>query len=130
MGGDGVKGLFLKVAYYGIPILSMAVIVGILFSGNFLKKPMTGDDDVVESLDSVVELALTDRWEEASEKAEGMQRAWEKVRGRVYLTSASDDMEIFDMSISELLGAIEGRDEVQVRITHRRLLSLWEDLGS
>lgn len=125
-----MKALFLKVVYYGLPTLALTAIVLSLLSGSVLKRPLNGDDDVVGRLDSVVALALSDRWEDAAAKAEDVHRAWAQVRGRIYLTSATDDMEIFDISLGELLGAIEGHDPVQVRISHRRLLALWEDLGS
>ena len=125
-----VRAWYFRTIYFGLPILILAVSVLGMNSGTILKRPMGNDDRVEASIQSVMDLAAAGRWSEASTAMEQAHSSWRKVKGRIHFTSATDEIELFDLELAGLQGAVEGGDTNQVRIAVRRLMALWEDLGS
>lgn len=125
-----MKVWLLRTLYFGIPAVVLLVSIVAMNAGPILKRPVGGERSVPAHMARISELALTDRWAEAGEAGRELERTWEDVKGRVRFTSTIDDMEIFDLELAALIGAIEARDQSQLRIAHRRLQALWNDLGS
>ncbi|BAD42252.1 DUF4363 family protein [Symbiobacterium thermophilum] len=125
-----MRSRLLRLIYYGLPALVVAVSVLALNSGILLKRPSGEHDDVAGHLRLLLHHADTQRWEEARDAARKAGEAWLRMRGRIHLTSARDEVETFDLELAGLRGALETGDPVQARIAVHRLLALWEDLGS
>lgn len=125
-----MKGRLLKAIYYGLPALIVAASVLTLNSGSLLKRPFGAHDDVPGHLQQLLSHTDGQRWEEAAEVERRVSEAWQRIRGRVRLTSTLDEVETFDLELAELRGALETGDAGQTRIAVYRLLALWEDLGS
>lgn len=130
MEGSAVKAWLFRMLYYGLPTLFLVGCVLALNSGPMLKRPLGSEDDVQAQLQQVAELALSGRWEEAGKAGEGLAQSWERVKRRVRFTSTTDEVEIFDLLLAELQAGVDGQDQSLVRSAHRRLMALWEDLGS
>lgn len=125
-----MKAWYLRTIYFGLPILVLALSVLSMNSGTILKRPMGDDDQVEARIQSVMDLAAAGRWQEANSAIDQALRSWQKVKGRIHFTSATDEIELFDLELAGLRGAVEGSDANQVRMAVRRLMALWEDLGS
>lgn len=125
-----MKAWTLRIIYFGIPLLVLAVSVLAMTTGPVLMRPRGAGDDVEARLDAVSAMALAERWDEAGAAVQALEGAWDQVRGRMRFTLASSEVEDFDMGLAELQGAVDARDQTQVRIAHRRLTALWQDLGS
>jgi hypothetical protein len=125
-----MKAWLLKALYFGLPALLLAATVLVLNTGTIMKRPMSQDDNVPDNLQALLSLAVNQEWDEARSTVEHIHRAWNKVRGRVHITSTTDEIELFDLELAGLQGAVEGSDATQVRMAVRRLTALWDDLGS
>lgn len=125
-----MKGRLLRLIYYGLPVLVVAASVLALNSGILLKRPSGEHDDVAGHLRVLLDHAEAQRWEAAEDAARKAGEAWLRMRGRIHLTSARDEVETFDLELAGLQGALESGDRSQARIAARRLLALWEDIGS
>jgi ppGpp synthetase/RelA/SpoT-type nucleotidyltranferase len=124
-----MRGFALKIIYFSIPTLILAISILTLNSGQILKRPMTGTDDVRTQIQTVASHAVGDRWGEAERSVSDLYRAWEQVKRRVAITTPADLMADLDLEMAELRAAVEAQDAAQVRTQHRRLEVLWEDLG-
>lgn len=125
-----MRGRLLRILYYGLPALIVAVSVLALNSGTFLKRPLGSHDDVAAHLRQLLDHTEGERWEDAGGAVYGLSEAWRRVRGRVRLTSTLEEVETFDLELAGLRGALETGDAALARISAHRLLALWEDLGS
>lgn len=125
-----MKGRLFQLLYYGLPALVIAVSVLALNSGPLLKRPIGNHGDVPAQLEALLPLAEAERWADAKAAAERVGADWERLRRRIHLTSARDEVETFDLELAALRGAIEAGDAALTRVAVRRLLALWADLGA
>lgn len=125
-----MKQGLLRVLYYAIPTVILVLTLLVLNAGPLLLRPMGDGDNVKARLEEVSSLALSDRWQEAEAAVQELERAWERVRARARFTLDESDIKAFDLELAGLRGAVDARDQAEVRIAHRRLMALWSDLGS
>lgn len=125
-----MKAWFLRAAFFGVPLLVLGLSILALHSGSILKRPLGSDDDVPTAMNRLSDLALADQWDEADRAYEDLEKAWEQVKGRTRLSLGAEEVGIFDLELAGLHGAVESRDPTEVRIALRRLMGLWDDLGS
>lgn len=125
-----MKSRLFQLIYYGLPALFVAVSALALNSGTFLKRPFGAHDDIAAHLEQLLSHTEEQRWEDAGATVRQLGEAWRHVRGRVRLSSAFEEVEAFDLELAGLQGALESGDASQTRIAVRRLLALWEDIGS
>lgn len=124
-----MKAPWLKIAFYGLPALVLTLSILFFNSAGFLKRPLTGTDDVPKTMEAVAEYALTDRWDEANRSVTDLLRAWEQVKRRIALIEPKELVGEIDLELAEMRAAVEAEDADQVRMKQRRLEVLWEDLG-
>lgn len=125
-----MQSRFLRWVYFGLPVLILALTVLSMNSGTILKRPFDSGDQVEARIQLVLDLAAADRWDEAGTAMEQVHQAWQRVKRRIHFTAATEELELFDLELAGLRGAVEGSDTNQVRIAVRRLMALWADLGS
>lgn len=125
-----MKGWFLRAAFFGLPLLFLATAIFVLNAGPILKRPFNGTDDVPKAMNRVSDSSLAGRWEEADQAFEELDTAWNQIRNRIRLSLGAEEIGIFDLELGGLQGAVEARDPTEVRIALRRIMGLWEDLGS
>jgi hypothetical protein len=114
--------LFLAVTIVAISVL-------LLVMTPWLKRPMGSADHVIPQLTQVAELARTNRWPEAEASIVPLRKAWQIVAKRLAYGASADELHNFSLDLAGLQGAVEARDSTQVRLTYRRLLSAWEEIG-
>lgn len=124
-----MKAWMMKALFYGLPMLVLVVSVLVFNAGGVLKKPLGKGDNVSLQLSHASALALDGKWDEAREAWLQLHTAWESVRKRIILTSDIDEMLTFDQLVAELQGAIESKDDTQVRIAARKMEAIWGELG-
>lgn len=124
-----MNGRIRQVVYIGLPVVIVVATVLLFNTGGLLKRSFGDGDDVAGGLNQLLSLAQQRDWDRAHATAEDLSRAWQRVRGRIYLTSTADEIEWFDLELAGLRGALDTGDEAQASIAVRRLLALWEDLG-
>lgn len=119
---------FLQVVYISIPAVVLAVSLAAMLSGRALMRPRSHHDDVQAHLARVGAMAVAERWEDAAGALSRLRQAWEAVAPRVRFASDREAIRVFDASLAELQGAVEGRDATQVRMLQRRMETVWRQL--
>ncbi|GAB5989564.1 DUF4363 family protein [Clostridium tetani] len=113
----------------GIPIITLVIFILVMLSGNYLKRPMGKDDDVVGFIEIVIEDVNDENWEVADKNREKLEDAWNKIVKRIQFSSERSEMNELDASLARLKGAIMAKDkglalaELNVAYEH------WKSLG-
>ncbi|WP_374711496.1 DUF4363 family protein [Symbiobacterium terraclitae] len=118
-----------QLIYIGLPVVIVTVTVLLFNMGGILKRSFGADDDVAGRLNQLLSLTQQRDWDRAHTTIDDVSQAWQRVRGRIHITSTTDEIELFDLELAGLRGAVDTRDEVQANIAVRRLIALWEDIG-
>lgn len=113
-----------------IPVATLIIFVLVMLSGNFLKKPLSGDDDVPGSIEKAIRSVNNGNWEEAGTAAEQLQRAWDKVVSRVQFSSERDEINALSMNLARLQGAIIAKDKSDALMELKEAYEHWEELGN
>ncbi|KHO40254.1 hypothetical protein OR62_01965 [Clostridium tetani] len=113
----------------GIPIITLVIFILVMLSGNYLKRPIGKDDDVVGFIEIVIEDVNDENWEVADKNREKLEDAWNKIVKRIQFSSERSEMNELDASLARLKGAIMAKDkglalaELNVAYEH------WKSLG-
>lgn len=123
--GDIMKKILAK----GIPIITLVIFIVVMLSGNYFKRPIGKDDDVVGFIEIVIEDVNNENWVEADKNREKLKHAWSKIVKRIQFSSERSEMNELDASLARLKGAIMAKDkglslaELNVAYEH------WKGLG-
>ena len=60
-----------------IPIFILIIFICIMHSGHILKKPIGKNDDIIQSINDMIEMVNDDSWDEAD--INKFKQAWDKV---------------------------------------------------
>jgi len=112
-----------------IPVATLIVFILVMISGNFLKKPLGGDDDVPGSIEKTIRSVIDENWDEAGTMADQLQRAWDKVVARVQFSSERDEINALSMNLARLRGAIIAKDKSGALMELKEAYEHWEELG-
>ncbi|AAO35050.1 hypothetical protein K144313037_02430 [Clostridium tetani] len=127
--GDIMSDKMKKNLAKGIPIITLVIFILVMLSGNYLKRPMGKDDDVVGFIEIVIEDVNDENWEVADKNREKLEDAWNKIVKRIQFSSERSEMNELDASLARLKGAIMAKDkglalaELNVAYEH------WKSLG-
>lgn len=112
-----------------IPIATIAIFILIMLSENYLKNPLTGDDNIQASIESVRKEIEKDDWAEAGIKTEQLSAAWDKVVKRVQFSAEKDEINGFYRSIARLRGAVSAKDKSNGLMELNEAYEYWENIG-
>lgn len=113
-----------------IPLITLALFVFIMLSGNILKRPLGEDDDIVGSLDDIIEAVNSDAWNEAGGKLQSLERAWNRVVNRVQFGSERDEINKLTTCLARLKGAIMAKDRAGALMELYEAYNHWIELGN
>lgn len=113
-----------------IPLITLALFTFIMLSGNILKRPLGEDDDIVGSIDDIIEAVNKDAWYEANDMLQGLERAWKKVVSRVQFGSERDEINRLTTCIARLQGAISAKDRSGALMELYEAHNHWVELGN
>ncbi|GAB6152003.1 hypothetical protein JCM17380_07530 [Desulfosporosinus burensis] len=66
-----------------IPIVTLVFFVMVMLSGDLLKQPLWGDDNIPQFIETLVQDINHENWEAAKLDTENLNRVWDKVVNRV-----------------------------------------------
>lgn len=118
-----------KFLVISIPIASLTLFVLIMLSDNYLKKPITNNDNIPLSINAVRQEVENENWHEANIKTEILSEAWRKIVKRVQFSAEKDEIEGFYKNISRLKGAISAMDKSNAYMELNEAYEHWENLG-
>ncbi len=112
-----------------IPIVTLLLFVFIMFSGNIFKRPLGENDDVAGSIDNIIEAVSNDAWDEADDRFQDLEIAWDKILFRVQFGSERDEINKLTTSIARLKGALKAEDSANAMVELYEIYKHWDELG-
>ncbi len=94
-----------------IPISILIIFIIVMQSGSLLKRPIGNEDDIPQSIFSLIEEVQNENWDEVQKKAEKLDETWNKVVKRIQFSSERDEINYFYTSLARLKGAIMAEDK-------------------
>lgn len=118
-----------KFMVISIPIVTLAIFILIMLSGDFLKKPMGKDDNMPKIIEEITRNLNNENWEQVSKETEKLEVAWKKVIARVQFSGERDEINSLSINIARLRGAITARNKSDALVELSEAYEHWEELG-
>lgn len=118
-----------KFLVISIPIVTIAIFMLIMLSGEFLKKPMGKDDNIPEVIQTLTNNIKDEKWQEAAVNTERLSEVWKKIVKRVQFSSERDEINGFTMNVARLRGAIIAEDKASSLAELEEAYEHWKQLG-
>ena len=112
-----------------IPIFILIIFICIMHSGHILKKPIGKNDDIIQSINDMIEMVNDDSWDEADSKLKDLNKAWDKVLKRAQFASERDEINSFSTCIARLRGAVMAKDKSAALMELYEADNHWRELG-
>ena len=112
-----------------IPMVTLVLFVMVMLSGDLLKQPLGRDDNIPQSIETLVMDVNHGNWEEAKQDTDTLKRVWDKVVNRVQFSSERDEINAFSMNIARLRGAIQAKDKSIGLTELSEAYEHWKELG-
>lgn len=129
-GGGGLKSRTYQAIYYGLPVLFLIASVAVLNSGRLQNRWLGLGQAIPSRLAAAADHSVAERWPEAEAALADAERQWAHARRRFQFSASTEDITTLDRELAELRGAVEAQDPGQIRMTHRKVQALWENLVS
>src|SRR5665648_49028 len=100
-----------KFMVIALPIVTLVLFVMVMLSSNILKQPLGNDDNIPQSIETVVQDINHENWEAANQNTENLNRVWDKVVTRVQFSAERNELDDLTMNIARLKGAIQAKDK-------------------
>ena len=118
-----------KFMVIALPIVTLVLFVMIMLSSNILKQPLVGDDNVPQSIETVVQDINHENWEAANQNTDNLNRVWDKVVNRVQFSAERNEINDLSMNIARLRGAIQAKDKATGLTELSEAYEHWQNLG-
>lgn len=112
-----------------IPAITIALFLLIMLSDNFLKNPLTNNDNLPLSIESIRKDIEAENWSDAGVKVENLSSVWDKVVKRVQFSSEKDEIDSLYVNIARLKGAIAAKDKSSSLMELNEAYEHWENIG-
>ncbi|NYB74743.1 DUF4363 family protein [Sedimentibacter hydroxybenzoicus DSM 7310] len=112
-----------------IPVASIILFILIMVSDNYLKHSYSENDNVVKSIELIMNDVNMENWDEANNKIADLNNAWMKIVKRVQFSAERNEINDFDKSVARLRGAILARDKAGAMMELSEAYEHWENLG-
>lgn len=112
-----------------IPIVALVSFVFIMLSSSILKKSLGKDDNILESIQLIIQDVESENWEGARDKTENLSNIWKRVVKRIQFSSERNEINSFDVSTARLRGAIMAKDKSASFMELNEAYEHWEGLG-
>lgn len=112
-----------------IPIVTLAIFILIMLSGGILKKPISNDDSVPDSIHQIIYEVESENWKDAEIKTDQLSALWKKIVRRVQFSSERDEINAFSSNIARLRGTIHARDKSGSFAELYEAYEHWDQLG-
>ena len=118
-----------KFMIIAIPLVTLILFVMVMLSGDILKQPLVGDDNVPGSIETVVQDIKQENWEAAKQDTDHLTRVWDKVVNRVQFSAERNEINDLSMNIARLQGAIQAQDKTTGLTELSEAYEHWKSLG-
>lgn len=118
-----------KFLVIAIPIVTLTIFTLIMFSSSILKRTFVNDDNIPDSIHSIIQDIESENWDAASYKTDNLKIKWEKVVKKVQFSSERDELNSFSTNIARLHGSIKAKDKSNSYSELNEALDHWTELG-
>jgi hypothetical protein len=125
IGGMNMK----KIIAYGIPVIMLTVFISIMISGQYLKRPITQEEDVEKYIDLVTKDVIDENWDKAKQNTVKLTNAWNKVIPRIQFSVERDEVYCLNLNLARLSGEITGEDKSGALAEIGDINENWKELG-
>ncbi|MDP4126969.1 MAG: DUF4363 family protein [Bacillota bacterium] len=119
-----------KFLVIAIPIVTLVLFVIVMLSGEILKQPLGNDDNVLKSIETIIQDVDHENWEAAYQDTDNLKKVWNKVINRVQFSSERDEINALSMNIARVRGAIQAKDKSIVLTELNEASEHWRELGN
>jgi len=112
-----------------IPVASIILFILIMVSDNYLKHSYSENDNVVKSIELIMNDVNMENWDEANIKIDDLNNAWMIIVKRVQFSAERNEINDFDKSVARLRGAILAKDKAGAMMELSEAYEHWENLG-
>lgn len=113
-----------------IPIATLTIFILIMFSSSILKQTLGTDDNIQDSIQSIIQDIELENWDAANYKTDKLKETWEKVVKKVQFSSERDELNSFSTNIARLHGSIKAKDKSNSYSELNEALDHWTELGN
>lgn len=112
-----------------IPIATLTIFTLIMLSSSILKQTFRKDDNIPDSIQSIIEDIELDNWDSANYKTDKLKENWKKVIKVVQFSSERDEIDSVSTNIARLHGSIKAKDKSHSYSELNEALEHWTELG-
>jgi len=112
-----------------LPVIALVLFVMVMLSGDFLKQSLGNDDNLPQSLETVMQDVNQGNWEAAKQNTENLNSVWDKLVTRVQYSSERDEINDLSINIARLKGAIQAQDKSIALTELSEAYEHWKGLG-
>ena len=118
-----------KFMVVALPIVTLVLFIMVMLSGDILKQPLVGDDNVPQSIETVVQDINHENWAAANQATDNLSRVWDKIVTRVQFSAERNEIDDLNMNIARLKGAIQAQDKPTGLTELSEAYEHWKNLG-
>ena len=119
-----------KFIIIAIPIVTLALFILIMLSGNYFKKQVLVNEDFPKLVQLVINDVKDEKWEEAENHKKDLDHAWKKIVKIVQFSSERDEINALNVSLSRVDGAILVRNKALAVCELKEAYEHWDQLGN
>lgn len=113
-----------------IPIVTVILFIMVMLSGNILKYSWGDDDNIPQSIATVMQDVNNENWEAATKNTDNLDKVWKKIVKRVQFSSERDEINAFSASVARLRGAIQAKDKSNALSELYEAYEHWDELSN
>ena len=118
-----------KFLVIAIPIVTLVFFVLVMLSGDILKQPLGRDDNIPQSIETVIQDVNHNDWETATKNTDNLNKVWDKVVSRIQYSSERDEINAITMNIARLRGGIQAKNKPIALTELSEAYEHWKQLG-
>jgi len=118
----------LKLIYYLIPTIIIALFIAVMNAGTYLKEPRGEEDNVPKYFQMVKADVKTEQWSAARDDLDKLEKAWKIVLRRVQFDVDRDEINYLSSNLARLEGSIEAEDQSSALAELAEAREHWEKL--
>lgn len=117
-----------KFIHYLIPIVTLALFLVVMLSGNYLKKPRNPSEDVMGFVNSAITDVTSETWDRASRDIDALDKAWKKILPRIQFSVERDELYNISLNVSRLKASVIAQDKSNALTELYEVIENWNEL--
>ncbi|WP_071392636.1 DUF4363 family protein [Bacillus tuaregi] len=117
------------ILYRLLPFLLLVLFGLIMISGDYLKQPLSREDDVMHYLDAAIKSVEAENWDDATHSLSHVNRSFQPVIKRIQFSVERNEINQFTLCIERTKGFIQGHEKSGALAELEEAHYLWDELG-